>query len=236
MKSLKLILCLVLCSVFCFAATLAFAGEITVNGNGETYVSADTVYITLGVQIRNSNVHEAQNSVNERINAIREALTAMGIPKEDINTDQLYIYMYTEFSDDGEEKNVYQVSSMLTVRSDDVTVAGSIIDNSFAAGANTLEGVRFAATDTEEAENEAIRRAVTDARRKADVIAEAAGLKITGIEKLNEGSLSNFDSGVNNFAMTREEAKAAGASTEIQAAKLCVSATITVVFDTDDCD
>lgn len=235
MKNIRKLIAVLLCTVLCCLMAISFAeSEISVNGTGETYISADTVYITLGVQTRQTNVREAQSSVNEKIKAVREAIIAMGIPEEDINTDQLNIYMYTEFTDAGEERIVYHVSSMLTIRSDDVTAAGSIIDAAFAEGANTLDGVRFTAAETEEAENAAIRAAVADARRKADVIAEASGLKITGIEKLSEGYVSSFDSGVNNFTMTREEAKAAGASTEIQAAKLCVTAQITVVYEAEE--
>ncbi len=235
MKTTRKLIAVLLCTVLCCLMAVSYAeSEITVNGTGETYISADTVYITLGVQIRHENVREAQNSVNEKIKAIREAIIAMGIPKEDINTDQLNIYMYSEMNDAGEEKNIYNVSSMLTIRSDDVTAAGTIIDTAFAEGANTLNGVQFSATDTVEAENEAIRKAVADARRKADVIAEAAGMKINGTEKLSEGYVSSYDSGINNFTMTREEAKAAGASTEIQAAKLCVTAQISVVYEAEE--
>lgn len=236
MKSIRKMICILLSAVLCCLMTGACASsEITVNGKGETLISADTVYITLGVQIRHENVREAQNTVNEKIQAIRNALIALGIAKEDINTDQLYIYMYTEYTETGAERNLYHVSSMLTVRSSDITAAGSIIDTAFAEGANTLEGVQFSAGDTAEAENEALRQAVQDARRKADVIAEAAGLKITAIEQVKEGGVSSFDSGISNFTAARGEDKEM-AATEVQAAKLCVSAQVTVVFDTEDRD
>ena len=55
----------------------------------------------------------------------------------------------------------------------------------FSAGANTLNGISFSASDTSEAKAEALREAVADAKNKADVLAEASGLKITGIESLS---------------------------------------------------
>lgn len=237
MKHIRRIIALVLCTALACLSLSALAEDgITVNGKGETYISADTVYVTLGVQISHENVREAQNTVNEKIKAIREALIAMGIPKEDINTDQLNIYMYTEYTD-GTERNVYHVSSMMTVRSEDITAAGNIIDTAFAEGANTLNGVQFAANDTTEAENEAIRLAVADARRKAEVIAEAAGLKITGIEHVSEGCVSSYDSGINNYGVMYESPKEEDvAATEVQAAKLCITAQVTIAYETTNDD
>ena len=56
-------------------------------------------------------------------------------------------------------------------------------------------------------------------------------MKITGVEIITEGNVYSYDNTVGNFsakAMDREEAGAAG--TVVQAAKLIISATVSVTF------
>lgn len=230
MKKLTAIL---LALVLTVLVPLALAdSEICVNGKGEVYVPADKAFVSVGVQMALQNVQEAQKNVNERINTIRAKLLEAGIDGDDINTDNISIYAYTEFDDAGNEKTLYHVSSMLTVRVTDTDRTGEVIDIAFAAGANVLNGVTFTATETAEAEKEAMQLAVKNAREKAEIFAEAAGLKITGIDKIAEGYSGSFDSGLNVFdrVAAKEEAASYGA-TEIHAAKILVSAEVTVNYD-----
>lgn len=230
MKKLTAIL---LALVLTVLVPLALAdSEICVNGKGEVYVPADKAFVSVGVQMALQNVQEAQKNVNERINTIRAKLLEAGIDGDDINTDNINIYAYTEFDDAGNEKTLYHVSSMLTVRVTDTDRTGEVIDIAFAAGANVLNGVTFTATETAEAEKEAMQLAVKNAREKAEIFAEAAGLKITGIDKIAEGYSGSFDSGLNVFdrVAAKEEAASYGA-TEIHAAKILVSAEVTVNYD-----
>ncbi len=230
MKKLTAIL---LALVLTVLVPLALAdSEICVNGKGEVYVPADKAFVSVGVQMALQNVQEAQKNVNERINTIRAKLLEAGIDGDDINTDNISIYAYTEFDDAGNEKTLYHVSSMLTVRVTDTDRTGEVIDIAFAAGANVLNGVTFTATETAEAEKEAMQLAVKNAREKAEIFAEAAGLKITGIDKIAEGYSGSFDSGLNVFdrVAAKEEAASYGA-TEIHAAKILLSAEVTVNYD-----
>ena len=230
MKKLTAIL---LALVLTVLVPLALAdSEICVNGKGEVYVPADKAFVSVGVQMALQNVQEAQKNVNERINAIRSSLLEAGIDGDDINTDNINIYAYTDFDDAGNEKTLYHVSSMLTVRVTDTDRTGEVIDLAFAAGANVLNGVTFTATETAEAEKEAMQLAVKNAREKAEILAEAAGLKITGIEKIAEGYSGSFDSGLNVFdrVAAKEEAASYGA-TEIHAAKILVSAEVSVNYE-----
>ena len=230
MKRFTAILLALVLTVF---ASLALAeSEICVNGKGEVYVPADKAFVSVGVQLALQNVQEAQKNVNERVNTIRAKLLEAGIDGDDINTDNINIYAYTDFDDAGNEKTLYHVSSMLTVRVTDTDRTGEVIDIAFAAGANVLNGVTFTATETAEAEKEAMQLAVKNAREKAEILAEAAGLKITGVDKITEGYSGSFDSGLNVFdrVAVKEEAASYGA-TEIHAAKILVSAEVTINYD-----
>ncbi len=202
--------------LFTAAAALADT-KITVSGTGEIPVSADNAVVSLGVNIRESDVLTAQQEANRITAAIREALTALGIPQDCLNTDLLNVYVIYDYQGGDEKVSGYNAGSTLA------------IDAAFAAGANTLNGITYSAADTEEAKAEALKKAVADAKAKADVLAEASGLKITGIEAVTEGGTYSYENSVGNFRTLGKE-EAADTGTVVQAARLIVSANVTVTF------
>lgn len=223
-KLFSMLLCLML--LVCSAAA---ESTIQVSGSGETFISADVATITLGVNARDKDVLEAQTQVNTAISAIRQALNSAGIASEDINTDCISIYPVYDYNDGAEQLTAYSVSSSLAIRTTDLAGAGSLIDLAFGAGANTLTGISFSADDTTEARNSSLTAAVADARAKADILAAAAGLKITGIRSVIENYSSSYDSGVGNFSRTYKSEEA-DSGTTVQADKLCVTVSVSVIF------
>ncbi len=230
---MKKLIALALAAMLALASAAAFADtKISVKGTGEVRVSADTAVISLGVNARDKDVLKAQQKVNESIAAIRQALIGRGVKEEDINTEFINIYAMYDYNNDQEQLAAYNASSTLAIRVTDMESTGALIDICFAAGANTLNGISFSASDTEEAADEAMKMAVADAMKKAEILAASAGLKITGIELISEGGTVNYENSVGNvYARGFEMASAKeDAGTVVQAAKLIVSASVTVTF------
>ena len=231
-KTLSLLLTLLM---ILSVPTLAFAdSEITVTGTGEIQVPADMAVVSLGVTATDKDVLKAQKQANQAIADIREALLDLGIKEEDINTDYINIYARYDYSEGAEVLAGYNASSTLAIRVTDMEQVGEVIDTAFGAGANTLNGINFSATDTEEAKAKALEAAVKDARKKAEVLAAAADLKILGIEDITEGGTYSYNRGVmNNFAKDEAAAGTMESGTVVRAAKLTVSASVTVSFKAD---
>jgi len=204
--------------------------EITVNGNGEALVSADVAVISLGVSARDRDVLKAQAKVNEAIAAIRTALTEAGVEKQDINTDYINIYAMYDYREGQEELTAYNASSTLAIKVTDMDAVGKLIDLAFSAGANTLNGISFSATDTSGAKEEALRAAVEDAQTKAAILAEASGMTLLGIDEIRESNTYTYDSGAGNFNRALSAKEDAAAGTVVQAAKIAVTASIVVTF------
>lgn len=229
---MRKILSLLAAAVLLAACSSAAAEtRIAVNGTGETRISADTAVISLGVSARGRDVLKAQQTVNENIAGIRQALLSNGVAEENINTDYMSIYAIYDYNEDVEKVQAYNASTTLAVKVTDMDSVGRLIDEAFAAGANTLNGISFSASDTDEARNESLKAAVGEARAKAEVLAEASGLKITGIETISEGNEYSYDNSVSNFSAKRMEGTAdTGYGTVVQAAKLIVSVTVSITF------
>lgn len=234
-KLIALIIALVM--VLSTAAALAET-KIAVNGTGEVRVSADTAIISLGVNARDKDVLKAQQKVNETIAAIRKALIEQDVKEENINTDFINIYPIYDYSSDQEQLAAYNASSTLAIKVTDMESVGALIDVCFAAGANTLNGISFSASDTEEAKTEAMKKAVADAKKKAEILAGASGMKITGIEIITEGGVHSYQNNVGNVysrvtGMDDVVEEAEDAGTVVQSAKLIVSASVSITFEAE---
>ncbi len=232
---MKKAIALLTAAVLLLGCSLALAdSKLTVSGTGEVRISADTAVISLGVSARDPEVLQAQQKANAVIAAIRRALTDAGVKEEDINTDFLNIYPVYDYSGYEEKLSAYNASSTLAIHVTNMETIGALIDAAFGAGANTLNGISFSASDTENAENEALKKAVENAKKKAEVLAEAAGMKITGIEVITDGTVHSYENSIGNVygrgIETAAEEAEFDAGTVVQAAKLVVSASVSITF------
>lgn len=234
---MKKLAVLILAAVMALYASISLADtKITVTGTGEVRISADTAVISLGVNARDRDVLKAQQKVNSTIAEIRTAITAQGVKDENITTDFMNIYAIYDYQNDQEQLTAYNAEMTLAIKVTDMDSVGAIIDASFAAGANTLNGISFSASDNEEAKAEAMKRAVEDAGKKAAVLADASGIRITGIEEINEGGVYSYDNTVGNArakGMYETEEASADAGTVVSAAKLIVSASVSITYEAE---
>ena len=77
------------------------------------------------------------------------------------------------------------------IRVRDLDKLGGLLDQVVEDGANTFNGLSFGLQDSTDAKNEARRRAVADARAKAELYAEAAGVSLGKIIELTDGVTSS---------------------------------------------
>ena len=229
-KMFAMLLCLAILALGTGAA-LAEGTKLTVSGSGTVLVESDLAVVTVGVREASTDVLVAQSTVNEKIAAIKQSLLDAGAKESEINTDSINIYANYDYSDNTEVIVGYTANNTLSVRTTDIDNVGALIDAAFAAGANTLDNVQFTVQDDSEAREQALTEAVEDARRKAEVLAAAAGLQIASIESIAESGVYTYDS-MRNYAMMDEATtESGGAGTLVQAALVSVDASVSMEFE-----
>src|SRR6476661_335839 len=72
----------------------------------------------------------------------------------------------------------FRASNRVTVRIRDVTKVASVIDVLVGAGANDIGGINFMVSQASKLLDEAREQAISDARRKAQIYARAAGVTL----------------------------------------------------------
>lgn len=161
--------------------------RLTVTGQGEARVAPDLATIQLGVTTQAASAAEAMRQNSTQQTAVIEALTGAGIDQADVQTSGLNLNPLMDYAE-GRAPTVtgYQASNMVSVRVSDVARLGEVLDAIVAAGANEINGISFIRDDARASEDEARRAAVTDARHKAEVLAEAAGLTLGPVLMLRD--------------------------------------------------
>lgn len=238
---LKRIVAIALALMLAAGCALAEGAVLTVQGSGAVSLKADTAAISLGIRTFASDVKAAQQAVNRSMDAVIAALTEAGVDSEDIYTSSISIYPEYDYDgdyDDEEDEEDsgstrikgYSASNTINVVTSDIDNVGTYIDAAFDAGANTLDDVNFSASNTTEASNEALRLAIADARAKAEVMAEAAGLTLGKVVSMSEGDGYSYSAPV-LYAKNVAAAEDSGAATRVIASKQSVSATVTMQFE-----
>lgn len=72
----------------------------------------------------------------------------------------------------------FQATNQVTVKIRDIAKIGATLDRMVGAGATDVSGIEFSVTDSTQALDKARREAVADARRKAQIYAEAAEVRL----------------------------------------------------------
>jgi uncharacterized protein YggE len=163
---------------------------ITVSGTGEVAAVPDTGHLSAGVTTEASTAAAAAKDNAAAMERVLQALEAAGIAKKDVQTlgyDISPIYAQPTPGQRGHPKIVgYRVSNQVAVRVKGIDKVGPVLDRLVAAGANEVNGISFTLADPTALEDDARRKALADARRKAELYAAAAGVKLGRLVRLRE--------------------------------------------------
>lgn len=167
--------------------------ELSVVGEGKVEATPDTAYVDAGVSVTNGRtVEEVQKKIDEMNNKIVTELQGLGIKKENIKTsnysiDPNYSYELNENKITGYNGNV-----TVSVKITDMKKTSDVVIKVTEAGANQVNGVRFAIDSPEKLREEARDKAIANAKDQANRFAQKLGIRLGKIVNIVE---SNQDVG-----------------------------------------
>jgi uncharacterized protein YggE len=234
MKTCELMLVLsVLCVSGVFGQTqTAATPSLSVTGTAEVHSSPDQAVIRLGVAQESPTAQEAQQKASSVAQAILAGMRQLGIASKDIQTSQLTLYpVYSgeaaEPMRTGRPRIVgYRASNLVSITVTKMDQVGLVVDAGLKAGSNQVEGISFGLQDDTAVRQQALAQAAAQAQEKADTIAKALGLRITGVQEVTEGGVSIVP------AMARTEMMLArrDSGTPVSPGEVTVSASLTVKY------
>ena len=164
---------------------------ISVSGTGEVQARPDNARVTAGVVTEDKDARAALSANSAAMTKLFKSLKDMGIADRDMQTRNFSISPryapYNRAQPDRENRLIgYRVSNSVVVRVRDIASLGRLLDSLAGAGANQISGISFFVADAQNLTDEARRRAIADAKRKAELYATESGAKVKRVLTIGE--------------------------------------------------
>ncbi len=173
------------------------------------------------MQTQGSTAREALAANSQQMRRVIAAVKAAGVDKSDVKTQDVSVS--ANYVDEGRIDGYSARNSVLvTIR--DLAKAGAILDAASNAGANEVYGPTLSRSDEDELQAKALRGAVEDARKKAEALADAAGVRLGRVTAITEG----FAGGPQPYYAA--DARLAKSEAPIEPGTQDSQATVTVTF------
>jgi uncharacterized protein YggE len=228
-------------SVLVFALVLSACGPTTirqeaqplsrtlnVNGLGTSDLTPDIAYIYIGVHNEGATASETVAANKVQTDAVLDALKNAGVAEKDLRTTNFSIWPSQQYSPEGTVTgSIYMVDNTVYVTVRDLNGLGDLLDETIAAGANSINSIQFDVADKTAAVKEARAKAVEDAKAQAQELADAAGLTLGEIQ-----SISFYDN--SPIPMAAGKGGGGGAMTDaavsIQPGQLTISVSVNIAY------
>jgi uncharacterized protein YggE len=201
--------------------------RIAVSGTATEETAPDMAQAELGVRTFAKTVEQTMADNNSRTAAVLAAVAGAGAAAEDLETTSFNLYPQTDPK--GEDPTLilgYWASNTVQVKVRDLGRVGAVLAAGIAAGANSSYGLVFTLSDPDSLWQVARRKAVEDARRRAEVLAGAAGVALGRAIRIQESTPY-----YGPIYARADAAQGAGGVVPVQPGQLEVTAQVEVVFE-----
>jgi uncharacterized protein len=203
---------------------------ISVSGMGEVQTRPDMATVSSGVMTEGSSAQIALSKNNEAMTAVINALKNAGIGEDEIQTSNFSVTpVYPPYQPNQTTPpriSGYQVSNQVTARVKDLKKLGTTLDALVRAGSNQIGGIAFDVDEPKPFLDDARKKAVADARAKAELYAAAAGVSLGRVVQISEsGGIVNPPP----MYAVREMAKAD--AVPIAAGQQTISANVSITYE-----
>lgn len=164
--------------------------SITISASGEISVAPDMAVISTQVVSPGASAPEALAANSKAMKKVIDEIKSAGIEAKDIKTSGFSIYPRYDNSQQRQNKAPkivgYDVRNGVTVNVRDLDKLGDLLNTVVESGANQIGGISFQVSDPESKMDEARKNAIENARKKAEVYAAAAGVKLGDVLNIIE--------------------------------------------------
>lgn len=204
---------------------------ISVSAQASAKRVPDIATISTGVVTQAEDANTAMRLNAEKMTRVNAAIKTAGIASRDIQTSGVNLNARYDY-ENGKTPRItgYEARNTVTIKVRDLAKLGKLMDSLVAAGANDLNGPSFEVDKADEAYDEARLSALEKARKRADLYANALGLRVRRIVSIDEGG------GMMNpvpvmRAMSANAYAGKAADTEIAPGESSLGVTLNIVYE-----
>ncbi|WP_114782444.1 SIMPL domain-containing protein [Botryobacter ruber] len=207
---------------------------ISVTGVGEVKVQPNEVVVTLGVEMRDKSLEQVRKQTDAKAAAIISYLKKQGVDAKDIQTT--YMHVQPVYSSPGAEygrttPDFYMANKTMTFVLKKLNNFDSVIAGLYEAGVNRVENISFKVSDIEKHKAEARKKAVADAKQKANALTSELGVKTGRAYSISENTYGGGPQPYYGKAMMREAAMdQSGGDPSIAGGEVVVTSNVNISF------
>ncbi len=173
-------------------AQVAPEQTISTTGHGEVQVKPDSLSLTVAVESQAPTVNQVRTDINNKMQQVVSSIKALSIPNLELQTQSINLYpVYSREEKDRLPRIIgYRGSNRVQVTVTQASpdnlglYAARVFDTVLSQGIQNLTGPNFFVKDLSGPRAQALAKAVQDAKASAQVMAEAAGVALTGLYSL----------------------------------------------------
>ena len=202
---------------------------LSVAAQAEARRTPDIANVSAGVVTQAADANAAMRENAAQMAKVVAAIRAAGVAERDVQTAGVNLnpqYRYAE--NQPPVITGYQASNTVNVVVRDIAKLGRILDALVATGANQVNGPTFDIDKKDPVYDEARRAALDKARQRADMYAQALGLRVRRIVSIDETGGMGIPRPVPMMAMAKMERDVA---TPISPGENVLSVNLDVVFE-----
>ncbi len=161
--------------------------SITVMGEGEAIAVPDIATFSFTISSEAPSVAAAQEAVTKKTDATLAAMKNLGVDEKDVKTTDYSVYpkyVYTPCMAGycpPQKQDGYTVSTSVSVKVRDTAKAGDALAAAGQSGVTNLSSLSFTVDDSKQVADEAMGKAIADARARAEVIAKQLGVRLVKV-------------------------------------------------------
>ena len=164
--------------------------QISISGEGKILVAPDLVIIQLGVQNSGKDPKEVKQLNDVTIDKVIAYIKKFGIPVTDYQTTQMSLYKNYDYE---KKKHSYQANQTISVTLKDISKYNAFMMDVMETGINVINGVSFKSSKMELFESEARKKAILNAKKKAeDYVSVLPGQKVGKAISISDNSQINY--------------------------------------------
>ena len=210
MKKIILLLALVTASIQ--AQEVKQVPQISVSGEGKIKVIPDEALITVAVENTGKEAAEVKKKNDEIVDKVLKLIKQRGIPKADYQTQRVNLYKNYDYN---AKKYNYVANQTISIHLKDLSKYDKLMMDLVDSGINSIQGVEFKSSKIKEYESQARKKAILDAKQKAeDYVSVLPGQKVGKAIVISDNSFTNYPRPV--YAEMKTMAMADGSAMPIE--------------------
>jgi uncharacterized protein YggE len=199
---------------------------IAVQGTAKVAAPPDVARVRVTVAKLEQTPSTSFAAVSDAVQAVRATLRDHGVPDAGVRRSRLDLKSTWHYGQGERQFRGYQSQGSVSIESTDLDDAQQLIIDLVAAGVDEIASFEFDIRDRTDLEAAARRRAIEDARRTAQLFADAAGVRLGAVLHIED---RDYGTGVYELGLASGASGVAG-SRDLVPGEIEVSAAVLVGF------